>query len=421
MGATNPLWVDMTWGAGGGTFDNTLDLCGHILQYMGLDVLMHLTCTGMTRDRVVEALDRAKDLGIRNILALRGDPPSGVENWTPVDNGFSYASELVAFIKEKYGDWFCIVVAGYPEVHSQATSREDDIKHLKEKVDAGADIVITQLFYNNEIFIQWMNDCKAAGIKALFIPGLMPILAYERFKRTVKFCNTNVPQFLNDAIEPFKGDDERVRDFGVEFGVKQSKELIDAGCRFLHYYTMNLEASVIKIIKGLGILNQKRKLPFVKGSSTERKQEDVRPIFWANKPSSYLKKTKHWDEFPNGRWGPSRSPAFEIQDSEKELGGFVSYSHKFRTINVDEKQKMWGEKCTSYDDVSKIFVSYITGQIKKFPFSEGAIALETSQLTDVLVKMNNNKLFTINSQPRVNGAESTDPAFGWGPDQGYVY
>mmetsp|Transcript_16525 Transcript_16525/g.28075 ORF Transcript_16525/g.28075 Transcript_16525/m.28075 type:complete len:212 (-) Transcript_16525:1365-2000(-) len=149
MAQTNPLWVDVTWGAGGGTFETTLDLCGHITNYMGLDVLMHLTCTGMTRERVIEALDTAKQYNIRNILALRGDPPFGVEDWTPIDNGFAYATELVAFIKEKYGDYFCIVVAGYPEVHSQATSREDDIKHLKEKVDAGADIIITQLFYDN--------------------------------------------------------------------------------------------------------------------------------------------------------------------------------------------------------------------------------------------------------------------------------
>jgi methylenetetrahydrofolate reductase (NADPH) len=117
MASTNPLWVDMTWGAGGSSFDTTLDLCGHIIKYMGLDVLMHITCTGLTRERIVEALDRAKGYGIKNILALRGDPPSGVDNWVAVENGFSYASELIKFIKEKYGDYFCIVAAGYPEVH----------------------------------------------------------------------------------------------------------------------------------------------------------------------------------------------------------------------------------------------------------------------------------------------------------------
>ena len=118
MGTTNPLWVDVTWGAGGSSFDTTMDLCTHIVQNMGLDVLMHLTCTGMTRDEVIRALDTAKENGIKNILALRGDPPMGVENWVPVENGFAYATELVAFIKERYKDFFCVVVAGYPEVHS---------------------------------------------------------------------------------------------------------------------------------------------------------------------------------------------------------------------------------------------------------------------------------------------------------------
>lgn len=220
MAQTNPLWVDVTWGAGGSSFATTLDLCGHITKYIGLDVLMHLTCTGMTRERCIEALDTAKAYGIRNILALRGDPPFGVENWEPIDNGFAYATQLVAFIKEKYGDYFCVVVAGYPEVHAQATSREDDIKHLKEKTDAGADIVVTQLFYNNDLYFKWVEDCRAAGVKATFIPGLMPILGYERFQKTIDFCKTNVPKFLSDAIEPLKGDDEKVRNFGVEFGMK---------------------------------------------------------------------------------------------------------------------------------------------------------------------------------------------------------
>lgn len=110
---------------------------------MGLDVLMHLTCTGLTRDRVIESLDKAKEYGIRNILALRGDPPAGVDDWEPVENGFTYATQLVQFIRERYGDYFCIVVAGYPEMHMTQTDRDLDIKYLKEKCDAGADLVIT--------------------------------------------------------------------------------------------------------------------------------------------------------------------------------------------------------------------------------------------------------------------------------------
>lgn len=183
MGTTNPLWVDVTWNAGGVTSDITLDLCSHIQNYSGLDVLMHLTCTFMTRVQVEEALDKARDLGIRNILALRGDPPRGATDWVRTEGGFNYATDLVKFIREKYGDFFCIIVAGYPEVHLEATSREDDLKHLKEKVDAGADAIITQLFYDTDIFFKWVDDCRAIGIEIPIIPGLMPILGYDRFHR----------------------------------------------------------------------------------------------------------------------------------------------------------------------------------------------------------------------------------------------
>ena len=177
---------------------------------------------------------------------------------------------------------------------------------------------------------------------------------------------------------------------------------------------MNLEASVLKVVKGLGILDKSRALPFVQGAAAGRQgAEDVRPIFWSNRPQSYLQKTHTWDEFPNGRWGQSRSPAFGE--------GFVSYSKKFKSINIENKKRDWGETCTSLDQVAAVFVSFITGKIKKFPFAEGAIALETADISDVLVKMNQNKLLTINSQPPINGVASADPKYGWGPENGYCY
>lgn len=210
MGKTNPVWVDVTWNAGGVTSDVTLDLCCHIQQYSGLDVMMHLTCTFMTKEKIIDSLDKAKKLGIRNILALKGDPPRGATGWVHNENGFNYAVDLVRFIKETYGDWFCIGVAGYPEVHLQAKSREDDIKYLKDKIDAGADFIITQLFFDNELFYKWVADCRQAGINCLIIPGIMPILGYDRFHRMLKFTKTQVPQEVLAALEPLKNDDELV-------------------------------------------------------------------------------------------------------------------------------------------------------------------------------------------------------------------
>ena len=165
---------------------------------------------------------------------------------------------------------------------------------------------------------------------------------------------------------------------------------MDAGSRFLHYYTMNLETAVIKVIQKLNIIRTQKSLPF-QTNSAERENEDVRPIFWSNKPTSYIEKTQTWDEYPNGRWGDSRSPAFNNDD------GFVSYSKKFKNVNAVEKRKMWGQQCRTMEDISKIFVKYLQGKIKKFPFSEGSIALETADINQILLSLNANKLFTINS------------------------
>lgn len=144
------------------------------------------------------------------------------------------------------------------------------------------------MFYNNDIYFTWRKDCEAAGIEAIFIPGLMPIFGYDRFIKTVKFCKSNIPDFLTADLAPIKDNEDKVREYGVKFGIRQAKELIEGGSRYLHFYTMNLEASVIKIVKGLGILDKHRNLPFIKGTEQKRQDEDVRPIFWANKPASYL-------------------------------------------------------------------------------------------------------------------------------------
>ena len=231
---------------------------------------MHITCTYMSREKVKASLDRAKELGIKNLLALRGDPPRGATDWVAVENGFNYAADLVRFIREEYGDFFCICVAGYPEVHLQAKSREDDIRHLKEKVDAGADFIITQLFFENQIFYDWVRDCRLAGIHCEIVPGIMPILGYDRFHRMIKFTQSQIPQQILAHLEDIKQDDQEVQNFGVQMGIAQTKDLISRGFRFIHYYTMNLETSVMKILEGNETLDTQRHLPFRKMTNENR-------------------------------------------------------------------------------------------------------------------------------------------------------
>ena len=189
MSQFEPLFMDLTWGAGGSTAELTLEISGNGQQMCSGEIMMHLTCTNLPTSEVKIALEKAKQLGIRNILALRGDPPKGSEAWEACENGFQQAVDLVKFIRAEYGDFFGVAVAGYPEGHISAASMEEDVRFLKEKCDAGADFIITQLFYDTDVFLKWVDQCRAAGITCPIIPGIMPIQNYTGFKRMTSFCN----------------------------------------------------------------------------------------------------------------------------------------------------------------------------------------------------------------------------------------
>lgn len=179
MSALEPMFIDVTWGAGGSTAERTLELSINAQKASGAQAMMHLTCTNMTRARLEQALEDCKKNGIRNILALRGDPPKGEYKWSAVEGGFTHAIDLVRLIRDKYGDYFGIAVAGYPEKHGEAADVDADIQFLKEKCEAGADFIITQPFYDVGIFVQWVGKCRKAGITVPIIPGVMPIQNFK--------------------------------------------------------------------------------------------------------------------------------------------------------------------------------------------------------------------------------------------------
>ena len=241
---------------------------------------------------------------------------------------------------------------------------------MKAKVDAGADFIITQLFYDNQIFYDWVRDCRTAGIKVPIIPGIMPILGYDRFKRMCKFTKSIVPKEIVEALELVKNDDQAVQDYGVKQSIDQTQDLIKNGFKFIHYYTMNLETAVLKVINGNGTLNTNRALP--RQLSNPRADETTRPIFWNHNQKSYVAKTQNWDDFPNGRWGSSRSPAFMLEPDD----GFMSFCKKSSGSHED-KRKIWGEEVVNIDKISEVFTSFVTKKIKKFPFSEGPLTAES--------------------------------------------
>ena len=202
MSNLEPLFIDITWGAGGSTADLTLDICKNTQNILCLETQMHLTCTNINEEIIKKTLDEAKKNNIKNILALRGDPPEGKE-WKANDEKFKYAIDLIKYIKKNYGDFFCICVAGYPEGHPD-NNYEDDLKFLKQKVDAGADLVITQLFYNVDLFLKFVNDCHKIGIKCPILPGILPIINYNNFKRMIGFCKVDVPKNILNKLEQLK-------------------------------------------------------------------------------------------------------------------------------------------------------------------------------------------------------------------------
>merc|ERR1719498_1558211 len=414
------MWVDVTWGAGGSTADKTKEICVNALKFHGLDVMMHLTCTNMPKEKLREALQQCKEAGICNILALRGDPAPGINagDFQQVEGGFKYATDLVKYIRQEFGDYFCIGVAGYPEVHLESSSREDDLKHLKEKVDAGGELIVTQLFYDNQEFLNFVKACREMGITCPILPGIMPIQSYTGFKKMTQLCKTKVPDHINEGLEPLKDDEQKVKDYGVKVGVDMCKELLKNGVPGLHFYTLNLESAVMRIIDGLQLRPEHvstRKLPWKQSVEDSRQNETVRPIFWANRPASYIKRTKVWDDFPNGRFGSRASPAYgDVTDV------FVSFSKESADKVKSERLLMWGAP-TDLKGLCGVFEKFLTGGVKKLPWCQEAPSPETNFVLKQVKKMNQQGLLTINSQPRVNGVLSTDPYVGWGPADGFVY
>ncbi|XP_010223153.1 PREDICTED: methylenetetrahydrofolate reductase [Tinamus guttatus] len=425
MGAGGPLFIDVTWHPAGdpGSDKETssMIIASTAVNYCGLETILHMTCCNQTKDEITGHLQKAKRLGLKNIMALRGDPAG--EEWQEEVEGFNYAVDLVKHIRNEFDDYFDICVAGYPKGHPEAENYEADLRHLKEKVLAGADFIITQLFFRF-FFLKFMKDCQAIGITCPIVPGIFPIQGYHSLRQLVRLSKLEVPQEIKDVIEPIKDNDAAIRNYGVELAVSMCRELLDSGMvHGLHFYTLNREVATTEVLKRLGMWTEdpRRPLPWAVSAHPKRRVEDVRPIFWASRPKSYIYRTQEWDDFPNGRWGNSSSPAFG------ELKDYYLFYLKSKSPR-EELLKMWGEELTSEESVFEVFTCYITGELNKnghrvtcMPWNDDPLATETNLLKEQLEKVNRRGILTINSQPNINGKPSTDPIVGWGPSGGYVF
>lgn len=244
-----PGYVSVTYGAGGGTRSRTIEIVKRARREIGLETMAHLTCVGHSKQEIKDILDELENSGIENVIALRGDPPKGETCFTPHSDGFRYASELTAFIRDSYS--FCIAVAGYPEGHIESPDKETDWNHLRQKVIAGANLIITQLFFDNRDFFAFERRMREKGVTIPIIPGIMPITNYNQIVRFTQTCGAKIPERLTRDLEAVRKNPKAVRQYGIEHATWQCKELIAHGAPGIHFYTLNKSNATKEIVENL--------------------------------------------------------------------------------------------------------------------------------------------------------------------------
>lgn len=241
----DPSFVTVTYGAGGSTRERTFMLVEYLQQKIGLTTMAHYTCVHASREKVVADLTQLSASGIENVMLLRGDPPKGQGSFVPEPDGFRNSTELISFVKKM--DAFCIGAASYPEKHPEAISIEVDIQFLKTKVESGADFLITQLFFVNDIYFEFVNKARKAGINCRIIPGIIPITNYGQIKRFGQMSGSHFPVELLRAMEPYQDNPEKIHQIGMDFAIKQCRELIQKGAPGIHFYTLNKSRATVEI------------------------------------------------------------------------------------------------------------------------------------------------------------------------------
>src|ERR671920_1036402 len=244
-----PDYVSVTYGAGGATRNRTVEITKSIKSDFGIEAMAHLSCVGEPRDRLIELLEEIEAAGIQNVLALRGDPPRGETEWRPHPGGLSFSVELIRLIRERFG--FCVGAAGFPEVHLDAPDRASDLRYARQKVEAGAEFLITQLFFDNEHYFEYVEDARAAGIDVPIVPGIMPITNYGQIRRFTDMCGATIPENLERQLDGRADDPEAVAELGVAYATLQCSDLLARGAPGVHFYTLNRSPATRAILAAL--------------------------------------------------------------------------------------------------------------------------------------------------------------------------
>ncbi|UCE14487.1 MAG: methylenetetrahydrofolate reductase [NAD(P)H] [Candidatus Heimdallarchaeota archaeon] len=247
----NPDFISVTYGAGGSTREKTMEVSTELQNRFNIPTVHHITCVGHSKQELIDILDLMKVNEIVNVLALRGDPPRGVKKWEPEPNGFEYAYQLCDLISKSYGDSFSCGVAGFPEGHPEALDKDTDAKYLKNKIDHGGEFIITQLFYDNKDYFEYVSRLRNIGVKNRIIPGILPVFNFKNLKNFCAFCGASIPRRLHDIFGPLENDLEATVERGVELATEQCRELLEGGAPGLHFYTLNKLNPIKEIVHNL--------------------------------------------------------------------------------------------------------------------------------------------------------------------------
>ncbi|MFN3471473.1 MAG: methylenetetrahydrofolate reductase [NAD(P)H] [Aquificaceae bacterium] len=247
----NPTFVSVTYGAGGSTRDRTRRVVERIHRETDLTVMAHLTCIAHSREELLKIIEEYKGIGIENLLALRGDIPANMPDFKPPHGACKHAQELVELIRENFKDWFSVGVASYPEGHPESPNMEWEIKYFKRKVEAGADFSITQMFFDNGYYYEFVELCQRAGINIPIIPGIMPITNFRQVQKFASMCGATIPQRLIEKLEPYAENPEETLKIGVEFATEQCLDLLENNVPGLHFYTLNKSKATLMVYEGI--------------------------------------------------------------------------------------------------------------------------------------------------------------------------
>lgn len=446
-----PMFINVTWR----NFENrqpTLDLCDWIQNKLGVEVMMHLTCVGLTKSKAKKILSLVKRIGVRNLLVLRGDAAAttnqkdcssqklNLKDNTPqrkqlihsTESHFAYAKHLVRFIRQTHGDFFGIAVAGFCERKELSGGNHDNasnvyFSHLKEKMDAGADLIITQMFFNAKSYSNFVNDCRKFKITAPVCAGLMTAPTSTFLERVATHFKICMPLAMKQRLRMMGHRPTEYKHYISKYLVDLATKLREQKAPGLHFFTMNTETLVDSILTKLGFrktVASRRKLPW---RSSGRRNENVRPIFWSNRQQSYFARTSSWEDLPTGRWEIKGKMNWEAPETSNGAAG-GSYEnadcgndHLRIPRSTTERRIHWGNALATADDIGNIFIRYLQGQIPFLPWCEEELNAETLEIREKLVHINHLGFWSINSQPRICGLPSTNPTFGWGTAGGYVY